>query len=121
MKLPVNEMDIALFTATTRVTVHDGRKASFWYSSWIDGQSPASLFPLLCQHSRRKNRSVREALLNGKWISDIAYDLNAGLLKELFKLWQIIQSLHLDFSNEQMNQDDQIVWNLESSREYSAN
>jgi hypothetical protein len=31
--LPVDSTDIALFMAATRVTVHDGRKASFWFSS----------------------------------------------------------------------------------------
>jgi len=117
MKLPVDETDLALFTAATRVTVHDGRKASFWFSSWIDGRSPASLFPLLCRHSRRKNRTVREGVLNGKWISDIAHNMNAGILKEFFELWQLINALHLDFTSEQENC---ITWTLESSGEYSA-
>jgi hypothetical protein len=40
MKLPLDETDVALFTVATRVTVHDGWKASFWLSSWIEGRSP---------------------------------------------------------------------------------
>jgi hypothetical protein len=86
MKLPIDETDIALFTAATRVSVHDGRKASFWLSSWIDGQSPALLFPRLYQHSRRKHRSVSETVLNEKWIEDVAHDLNADISRELFLL-----------------------------------
>lgn len=117
MKLPVDEIDIALFTAATTVTVHDGRKASFWLSSWIEGQSPASLFPQLYRHSRRKNRSVREAVLNGKWIDDVAFYLSVGLLREIFLLGQKIQSLQLDLTSEH---EDQIVWTLESSGKYSA-
>lgn len=111
-----------LFTAATRVTIHDGRKASFWFSSWMDGRSPASLYPLLCQHSRRKNKSLREALLGGKWISDVAYNLNSGLLKEFFELWRQVQSVQLQLRriDEQSNQEDQIIWTLESSGEYSA-
>jgi hypothetical protein len=66
--------------SATRVMLHGRRMASFWHSSWIDGQTPASLFPLLFQHSGRKNITVRDAVLNGKWISDIAHNLNAGLL-----------------------------------------
>jgi hypothetical protein len=85
MELPVDEIDIALFTAATRVTVHDGKKASFWFSSWIDGRSPASLFPALCRH----NRTVRYGELNGKWISDIAHNLNNDILKYFFELWQL--------------------------------
>jgi hypothetical protein len=86
MKLTIDETDIALFTAATRVSVHDGRKASFWLSSWIDGQSSALLFPRLYQHSRRKHRSVSEAVLNEKWIEDVAHDLNADISRELFLL-----------------------------------
>jgi hypothetical protein len=49
---------------------------------------------------------VREAVLNGKWISGIAYNLNAGILNEFFELWQLINSLHLDLTNEQ---EDHII------------
>jgi hypothetical protein len=115
MTLPTDDTDMALFAAATRVTIHDGRKAYFWHSSWIDGQTPASLFPLLFRHSRRKNRTVREAVLNGKWISDIAYNLDASLLREFFILWGHTQSLQLNTT-----QEDQIIWILESSGEYSA-
>jgi hypothetical protein len=117
MKLPIDETDIALFTAATRVSVRDRRKASFWLSSWIDGQSLALLFPCLYQHSRRKHRSVREAVLNEKWIEDIAHNLNADILRELFLLSQLIQSMHLDLTCEH---EDQITWTLESSGTYSA-
>jgi hypothetical protein len=101
MELPVDEIDIALFTAATRVTVRDEKKASFWFSSWIDGRSPASLFPALCHHNRRKNRTVRDGELNGKWISDIVHNLNNDILKYFFELWQLINALHLDFTSEQ--------------------
>ena len=33
MELPVDEMDVALFAATTTVTVNNGRTTSFWMSS----------------------------------------------------------------------------------------
>lgn len=48
--------------------------------------------------------------MNGKWISDIAHNLNADLLKDFFDLWQLIQTQHLDLSSEQ---EDQIVWSLD--------
>ena len=74
---------LALFSAVTRVSVRNGQKASFWHSSWIDGWPPASLCPRLYQHSKRKNRTVSEALLGGRWIRDIAYSLNHDLLRVL--------------------------------------
>ena len=42
-ELPVGSVDISLFNAATTVTVHNGRKASFWLSSWLNGQAPSKL------------------------------------------------------------------------------
>jgi hypothetical protein len=61
-----------------------GTKRLFWHSGWIDGHAPAKLFPLLYNHSRRKQRTVREAMLGGNWIGDIAHDLNNEILKDFF-------------------------------------
>lgn len=85
-------MDMALFQAATVVTVRNGI-ASFWHSSWIDGWPPAKLCPQLYKHSRRKNRTVKEALMNQNWIRDIAYNLNHDLLNEFFKLWIAIEAV----------------------------
>jgi len=38
--LPTDPADIALLIAATRVTVHNGCKASFWTSNWLHGQPP---------------------------------------------------------------------------------
>jgi hypothetical protein len=40
MDLPVDDMDMALFSAATKVTVNNGLKARFWTPSWLDGTSP---------------------------------------------------------------------------------
>lgn len=64
-ELPADSTDINLFNAATTVTVHNGRRASFWLSSWLDGQAPSRLCPLLFKHSQRKNRSVRDAIVGG--------------------------------------------------------
>lgn len=89
LPLPVDDNDIALFNAATRVTTGNGRKASFWTSSWIKGWSPASLFPGLFRHARRKNMSVREAVFDAKLIDDIAHNLNAEILRDFVELWQL--------------------------------
>lgn len=54
MELPVDEIDAAPFAAATIVKIGDGRRASFWKSSWLQGQAPVSMFPNLFAHSRRK-------------------------------------------------------------------
>lgn len=116
-ELPVDEVDKAMFSAATRVTVCNGKKASFCNSSWIDGTTPAILFPRLYAHSRRKNRSVREALQNDAWVRDIAHNLNHVLLSDFFKLWRAIDAIHLDLDSEE---EDTISWTLESSGQYST-
>lgn len=84
MKMPLDSTDWALFNAATKITIYNGSKASFWLSNWLHGRTLANMFPLLFQHSRRKQRSVREAIVNGNWISDIAYNLDNDLLGEFF-------------------------------------
>jgi hypothetical protein len=59
MKLPVDQLDMALFATATKVTVHNGKTASFWLSSWLPGSAPALMFPQLYKHSKRKNQLQR--------------------------------------------------------------
>lgn len=117
MELPADSTDISLFNAATAITVHNGRKASFWLTCWLHGRAPAQVYPLLYQHSRRKKRSVRDAVAGGSWIGDIAYDLTLGILAEFFKLWQEIVRAHIDLTDER---EDSITWLLESSGTYWA-
>jgi hypothetical protein len=64
MELPLDELDRALFAAATKVTVHNGKLASFWLSNWLEGGASAIQFPELYRHSKRKKRMVAKALLN---------------------------------------------------------
>lgn len=66
-----NNDDRRLFNRATRVQLGNGRKASFWHSSWLDGAARADLFPALFKHSKRKNRSVVGALADNKWVTNI--------------------------------------------------
>jgi hypothetical protein len=52
----------SLCRSNTRVHVHNGQVTRFWTSSWLNGTSLESLFPVLYKHSKRKNRSVAEAM-----------------------------------------------------------
>ncbi|CAO1943414.1 unnamed protein product [Urochloa humidicola] len=117
MELPVDEVDHALFAMGTRVTIRDGRTANFWLSSWLDGKAPALLFPSLYKHSKRKKRTVAEALHDDQWIRDTAYDLTVPLLDEYVKLWESIDAVHFDPNNDAA---DTIVWTRTSHGEYTA-
>jgi hypothetical protein len=67
--------------------------------------------------SKRKNRTVAEALQGNKWIQDIAYALNDTLLSEFFHLWTLL--LGCGFNNNKL-EEDKITWTSEASGEYSA-
>ncbi|WVZ88969.1 hypothetical protein U9M48_035436 [Paspalum notatum var. saurae] len=117
MELPIDDTDRALFAAATRVMVNNGQRAKFWHSSWINGVSPALLFPELFKHSKRKNRTVAEALRDDNWIRDILHDLTVGLLSEYTQLWELVESVHF---NHESAAEDTITWTRTASGEYSA-
>ena len=96
---------------------HNGEKALFWNSSWLNGMAPATLFPLLYSHSKRKNRTVAAALARNRWIKDICHDLTPDLLTEFFALWAQIEAQHLCLEDPR---DDQIWWKPTASGIYSA-
>ena len=72
-ELPCDASHHALFSAATAVTIGNGKMASFWHSAWIDASPLKLLPPNLFKHSRRKNRSVAQALLEDRWVSDLAH------------------------------------------------
>ena len=63
----VNAVDRQLFRASTVVTLGDGATASFWQSAWLDGLAPMDIYPNLFKLAWRKNRTVKEELVNQNW------------------------------------------------------
>jgi len=116
-ELPVDNTDRALFAAATRVRVNNGKKALFWHSSWLDGHAPITLFPQLYRHSRRKKRTVYDALTAHRWIKDIAHNLTNDLLSEFFVFWTRIDAQNLNLDSQD---DDQITWTPTATGIYSA-
>lgn len=114
---PCDELDKDLFAASTRVQIGDGQKASFWESNWIGGQSLKSQAPNLYRHSKRKTRTVQDALQQGRWINDIRHSLTIPLLDEFFHVWEILAR-----NTPQLTEgvQDSIVWQWTTNGEYSA-
>jgi hypothetical protein len=56
--VPCNLADRLLFSASTIVTVGDGKTAKFWHDSWLDDTAPRNLAPHLFELVLRKNKSV---------------------------------------------------------------
>ena len=76
----VGRMERRLFTVATSVTINNGYTASFWKSSWLNGNASALLFPSLYNYSRRKNRTMAAAMQNDQWIKDALHDITVPLL-----------------------------------------
>jgi hypothetical protein len=62
MEVPCTEKDKLLFAACTMITLGDGQKAAFWNSACLTGQRLKDLTLLLFAKTRRKKRTVAEAL-----------------------------------------------------------
>ncbi|XP_073360030.1 uncharacterized protein [Aegilops tauschii subsp. strangulata] len=68
LPVPCNEDDRWLFAAATTVALGDGRTTSFWMDSWLQGQAPCHIAPELFRLSKRKHRTVRQALTGNRWL-----------------------------------------------------
>jgi mannosylglycoprotein endo-beta-mannosidase len=113
---PNDASDIDLFNAATRVTIGNGSKASFWSSSWLHGAPPKDLAPLIFKASRRKNRTVRDALHDHNWVSDIAIDdFTVEHMEQYVRLWDLLSDVQLLPDSE-----DTITWSLTPNGCYSA-
>jgi hypothetical protein len=117
MELPIDEVDEALFAAATKVTVHNGTKAQFWTSSWLQGCAPAVMFHDLFKHRRRKNRSMANAMNNDNWIKDVMHDISAPLFVDYVKLWHLVAASPFDRTDQE---EDDIVWARFANGVYSA-
>jgi hypothetical protein len=54
LDLPCDSKDKELFAASTVVTIGNGKFATFWTSSWIDGRAPKTIAPTLFLKAKRK-------------------------------------------------------------------
>jgi hypothetical protein len=72
LETPNDDIDRNLSNAATKVTTGNGKKASFWSSSWLDGTTPGSIAPKIFEASKRKKRSVHDAIDNNRWVADFS-------------------------------------------------
>lgn len=110
-------MDRALFATATSVQIGDGKTAKFWTDSWLHGIAPAGLFPNLYNHSRRKNRTVEDALQEDKWTEDVNHNWTMELLAEYVTLFGLVTELD---ESRPRTQPDSITWTATASGEYST-
>jgi len=113
MELPVDNNDIALFNAATSVVL--GTRLSSCSFRWLDGQAPATLYSALFKHSKRKNRTVSDALADDKWIRDIDYSMTERVVEKFIALWTCLQGITV-----QLTHEDKITWLHTTDGQYTA-
>jgi hypothetical protein len=75
------------------------------------------VFPALFHHSKRKRRTVADALANGNWIRDIFHDIMAPLIMEYVLLWELVDAAAF---NDQDENNDEITWTRSPDGSYSV-
>ena len=61
---PCDEVDKQLFRASTIVQLGDGNTTSFWNCRWMNGMAPRDFAPGLYKLAWRKNRTVKQDIIN---------------------------------------------------------
>ncbi|XP_071678631.1 uncharacterized protein [Lolium perenne] len=115
MPVPCSAADKEIFAAATTVAIGDGCTASFWFNSWMDGHAPFAVMPQLFAASRRKNRCVRETLLNRRWVQDLRGRVSSELLPDFVRLWLATDRLQLTTGS-----SDAFTWLLSESGSFSV-
>ena len=113
--MPCDETDKDLFATATEITIGDGAIANFWKDRWLQGLAPRELAPSLYAAAKRKDRRVREALQDQRWLLDLSHGLSEEMLPELLNLARLLDDVQLNDGT-----PDSIRWRLEASGEYSA-
>jgi hypothetical protein len=104
--VPCNLADRLLFSASTIVTVGDGKTTKFWHDSWLDGMAPRNLAPHLFELVSRKNKSVAIEINDGNWIRSLRGKITSTVqIEEFVSLLFRLHDFHL-----QPQVPDSITW-----------
>ena len=117
LEIPVHPNTAALFTVSVFTTVGNGHNTLFWTDRWLHGCSIENLAPNVfkCIPARlRKSRTVREALLDLTWVSDIRGALGWLGLVEYLELWDVLTDVVLQ------DTEDIHHWKFEASGLFSS-
>jgi hypothetical protein len=115
LPLPCDGKDRRLFAAATEITLGCGTVADFWHDRWLHGRAPCDIAPALFKIALRKHRTVKDALTNHKWVSDLSRGLQPEMLQELMELALLTDGVTLNDGTR-----DSIRWRFDASGEYTA-
>jgi len=95
----------AFFNMAVKTVVGNGKNTHFWKDRWLLDQSLEQALPHLfsCITVRARKRSVFDAIIGGRWISDIKGALTTCIFGNFFLLWycNLMWKIHI-FGNSQL-------------------
>ena len=117
LEVPVHSNTVALFAVSVVTSVGNGENTLFWSDRWLHGCSIENLAPNVfkCIPARlRKARTVKDALHELTWVSDIRGALGWQGLVEYLDLWGVLTDVILHGT------DDTHHWKFEASGNFSS-
>jgi hypothetical protein len=69
---------VEAFNSLVSINVGDGAKNLFWTDRWVRGSATMELAPevfMIVSIQRRSRHTVREAMENDSWVSDVGSDV----------------------------------------------
>jgi hypothetical protein len=104
-----------LFASCTRITIGNGETAKFWTDKWLNGSTPEQLASLCFDLASRKKLTVKQALLEGRWMRGLQSFSSEEQLEQFVGLWRAVQQVQLT-----KDLTDSITWTLTADGQYSA-
>jgi hypothetical protein len=89
------------------VRLGDGGTGTFWSDSWLPDGPLCRQVPLLFRAISRtgRKRSIKEALMQNRWVNDITGALTTQVLCQYLQVWEMLRGVTLD-----PLQSDRFVW-----------
>ncbi|KAK1643266.1 hypothetical protein QYE76_061071 [Lolium multiflorum] len=117
MDMHFSKTELDIFAASTFSVVGNGESTLIWEDRWMEGKAIREMAPKvysLVPKRRRKARTVREALVDRSWISDIVGAPSALALWQYVQLWCRLRDTQLS------EVQDRLVWRWTTDGQYSA-
>jgi hypothetical protein len=111
---PCDQSDKDLFAACTSISIGNGEIASFWHDRWLDGMAPKQLAPLCFNLAARKNLTVKESMMEGRWMRGLQRMNTEAQIDQFVALWGRLCNVALSSTT------DSITWHISADGKYSV-
>jgi hypothetical protein len=112
-----SKTELQVFDTSTTTVVGDGETALFWVDKWLEGEAIRDIAPqlfMLVPKRAWNHRTVKEALLERRWISDIQGAMSSQALWQYIQLWLRVREVALT------DTPDTLLWRWTANAQYSS-